>query len=1432
MTIPTNLRDSFRWFPVRNDHTTECPAFGILQITGVVLLDGTVVLTGTRPNMVATPPATLVSFVANGPLAIPAGKIGLCTDGSTIVVQYYGPDGTPLVGEDWGPKADSWLLHTSGAGYHIFGAVDTTRKTAIVDHSQDIYVAVNTDDSAGYLQVQFVNWNSTPQYNSAQDLTIDLDTEDLAGDKRLRLFIDATGGDITSYNAVVSQVLGHNASGVWTWQPVGGGSDELVKVSADDHAAEYLEDKFTDLTVSTFATTQDLRIKLEVFDVDAGAPNDEELTVYIDASAISNYNQTATELLGHASTGVFSWYELCDHQATPWNAAQDLGISTDQLLSGGSTCLKWFIDASAIPGHHATAEKHLAIVSSVWTWVDPGGVDTDKLVKVTATETAADYLYNQVSGESNETPSTYVQNPDLGITIGRDGADSADQTLRFFIDASGGQINDYIAAEKQELVRWASTDIPASAYHWVGYANLGTRQNSATDRDLDLSWSFEESPVDNWKKHVWIDASAQTGMDTYDATKIQGLGHTASGVWGWFDPGLTKVNSTDTLAYLATQFVNTGTFTSARDYPFNIQDIAGAIKIFATPADMTAGPYTDTSIQMLGHDASGRFSWFPSTAGEDKFVATISGATPGYLENVTDGTTGATPAYDTTDDVLIKVDRSDGTANPKLRYYFDASATPNYGETDYGFLGHLKTPGGVQWFIYNDPYSEARQPTLDLPIDVSIEGSNVVYWFINASQISNYNQSNEQLLTHDSSGMWAWILKSAGVDTDEKVKITSGDDTPQYLDEKMPALSATYDLTRDVTLSRQIINPGLVEQFRLFIDSDGGGTGGTEGLLDYVSGTFQAPYHFDGSADGGSHRWHWVTPGVFATQNLDGTDLEISWQIKEDSANHWKQHVFIDASVLPGYSSTAERHLAVVSGVWQWREPPIPGTSDDKFVRVDSFDTTSGYLLSKLVLGVTAGFVFNEDVQINTRILSPGANESAECFIDSSSGSIEDYIQAKPQVPWHFDGSMDGAGNYRWHWVSQSQPDTFVTTLDLELDSEIIQPVSNDWRIRYFIDASAITSYSQTTVQLLGHASTGAWQWMQDSDEKVKVSATDTADYLDAQFVNYGTVAYESAEDLQIYHATEGSGSAQKVRSFIPSDGGQLIGYVGSQRQLLGHNLGTWQFLPDLNDQVALTSVSTPAYLTSLLIDHGLQSHESAEDLTIHVATVGTQLRWFVAADLIPSHSLSGELHLGILNGQWRFMTPPTPGVGTDKFVAVNNDTPAFLEQQIEGYPSVTAFNTSQDFRVNTELVGTGDQKVRPFIDSDQISNWEQSVTTQFLGITHSPIEQPQWLTPLDQATVFDPTRDLEIRMQNTAGDVRWFIDADQAPLFPSFSPTFNQVLGRAASGEFKWWNLDLRTVLTGVSVVGTTLVFTRQQFQAIEPSFVANLILTGTACP
>ena len=126
-TIPTPA-SRVRYRDYINVGSYAVPPYGIVEVSGSTALHGIEILQCRRPT--GSTPAQ--KFFINGPSPCAVGKRGICTRDFPHRVLYNSSDGTPAVGEKWGPEADSFVAQKGVSTFTVIGTPDTSNALVTV----------------------------------------------------------------------------------------------------------------------------------------------------------------------------------------------------------------------------------------------------------------------------------------------------------------------------------------------------------------------------------------------------------------------------------------------------------------------------------------------------------------------------------------------------------------------------------------------------------------------------------------------------------------------------------------------------------------------------------------------------------------------------------------------------------------------------------------------------------------------------------------------------------------------------------------------------------------------------------------------------------------------------------------------------------------------------------------------------------------------------------------------------------------------------------------------------------------------------------------------------------------------------------------------------------------------------------------------------
>jgi len=210
--------------------------------------------------------------------------------------------------------------------------------------SLDQYVKVNSADTTAYLEDQWRDGHTqaAAQYTSGADLLVEVDTVDVAGDKKCRFYVDAS--DLTGYGTTGQLLLGWDSNVLQVY------AAGQVKCSSGDSLA-YLQDQFN--YAAAIDASADPLVKY-----DSGSAN--VMKMFLDMSAISGYSGAKLQMLDN-DNGTVNLYDI---DAATYSA------TNDGLVKYDTSAKHFFLDSSAISGWNASNNQVLCQKAGTLQWID------------------------------------------------------------------------------------------------------------------------------------------------------------------------------------------------------------------------------------------------------------------------------------------------------------------------------------------------------------------------------------------------------------------------------------------------------------------------------------------------------------------------------------------------------------------------------------------------------------------------------------------------------------------------------------------------------------------------------------------------------------------------------------------------------------------------------------------------------------------------------------------------------------------------------------------------------------------------------------------------------------------------------------------------------------------------------------------------------
>jgi hypothetical protein len=122
------------WEAFKNDTSEEIPAHGVIAISGRTLVNNRQVLLGAKPSTYGSRHAHRL----NGPIPVAAGAYGICRIYGVCTAVYETTDGTPAIGDLWGPRDGGWKLRSATPGWRIIGGAENGLIFVVHEPSQTL----------------------------------------------------------------------------------------------------------------------------------------------------------------------------------------------------------------------------------------------------------------------------------------------------------------------------------------------------------------------------------------------------------------------------------------------------------------------------------------------------------------------------------------------------------------------------------------------------------------------------------------------------------------------------------------------------------------------------------------------------------------------------------------------------------------------------------------------------------------------------------------------------------------------------------------------------------------------------------------------------------------------------------------------------------------------------------------------------------------------------------------------------------------------------------------------------------------------------------------------------------------------------------------------------------------------------------------------
>ena len=473
-------------------------------------------------------------------------------------------------------------------------------------------------------------------------------------------------------------------------------------------------------------------------------------------------SENTPRYLGESIEG---WLGLSSAQ---YESGKDFSVEAGHVGSTPLQTVKFYVDASDMNGHTAGEREFLSkTTNDDLEWTTNVGTAAD--VKLAATSQNSGVYWNALHNEFNAT--TQLSTSHDFIIESEAAGTTPNQTIRQYIDAS--DLPNYDAAYDQLLMHKTSN---------------GPVWRRLIDQQYTATFSSNADPVISFDWTVGVDSDLKAYLDAsrvsgYSLSAYQALTHDSGGntVWDGRKVQLSSTHAPNYLGTLHTGYTTVASFELNNDPLIDFEENGSEILGFIDASAIVG--YLATTPQLLGHAGDASMQWTTPSAGsatDEKLAATSEN--DGKYWNTLHNDYNSVAQFASSKDFLVESDVIGTTPNQTVRLFVDASDIPGFSASAFQYLtkdtsdvlnwstlpsvdeklAATSENDGKYWSALHNEYnaSTVYAANKDLLVESEVAGTTpnqTLKLYIDVSDIGNYDATTRQFLTHDSSGILAWV---------------------------------------------------------------------------------------------------------------------------------------------------------------------------------------------------------------------------------------------------------------------------------------------------------------------------------------------------------------------------------------------------------------------------------------------------------------------------------------------------------------------------------------------------------------------------------------------------------------------------------------------------------------------------------------------------